>query len=164
MLRTILYAFIGIFCVNIPVFSADEAADKVLVLKAKRKLHLLRHGRIYKTYKIRLGRQPLGHKIRQGDGRTPEGTYLIDFRNPNSAFTLSLHINYPSEKDRQAAKLRGDSPGGDIYIHGLPNGQKTFTRYFQSTDWTDGCIALSNEDIHSLWQEVKNGTAIEIRP
>ena len=164
MFKSVLCGFVFILAVNNVAYSAEHVADKVLVLKSKRQLHLIYQDKIYKTYNINLGRSPIGHKKKQGDKRTPEGLYTIDFRNPDSKFTLSLHINYPSRQDRAAAKARGESPGGDIFIHGLPNGNEEYAHLYRKNDWTDGCIALTSDDIRQLWQEVKNGTRIEIRP
>ena len=149
---------------NAVVNGKEVYADKVLVLKSQRILHLYKDGESIRQYQISLGQNPKGHKQRQGDSRTPEGHYIIDFRNPKSRFHLSLHINYPSSKDRAAAHKRGVSPGGDIFIHGLPNGLELGGRLYRRNDWTDGCIAVSNEEIREIWRMVKNGTPIEIRP
>lgn len=138
-------------------------ADKVLVLKSKRQLMLMRGGRVLKTYRISLGSNPNGHKLRRGDGRTPEGRYIIDGRNPRSRFTLSLHVSYPSAADKASARKRGVHPGGNIMIHGLPNG-RTANWSERLTDWTAGCIAVSNAQIREIWHAVPDGTPIEIRP
>jgi len=163
MYKFVVCFFILTLSINNVALSA-ALVDKVVVLKSKRLMYLMHQDTIYKTYKISLGRQPMGHKKQQGDARTPEGDYMIDFRNPDSQFTLSLHINYPLQRDRKAAQARGVSPGGDIYIHGLPNGRENYAHLYARRDWTDGCIALSNKDIRAFWQEIKNGTPIEIRP
>lgn len=139
-------------------------ADSVLVEKSKRKMYLIHQGKPYRTYTISLGDSPEGPKRQQGDEKTPEGNYVIDFRNPHSRYHLSLHINYPSRKDRESAKMRGVSAGGDIFIHGLPNGMGLLGQYFAGKDWTDGCIAVNNEEIEEIWKLVKNGTPIEIKP
>lgn len=139
-------------------------ADSVLVLKSERKLHLLSGDEIIKTYNIALGGNPIGHKERQGDQRTPEGLYLIDRRNPRSAFHLSLHVSYPSSADTMRAVQNGWSPGGDIMIHGLPNGLGLAGRLHKATDWTAGCIAVTNDEIEEIWNSVSDGTPIEIRP
>ena len=138
--------------------------DTVLVKKAERKLYLLQQNKVIKTYPISLGNNPVGHKQRQGDSKTPEGMYTIDYRNPHSRFHLSLHINYPNNNDRQRARRRNDSPGGDIFIHGLPNGQQDGFSFWKRGDWTDGCIAVSNKAIKEIWKLVKDGTLIEIQP
>ncbi len=139
-------------------------AEKILVLKGKRQLVLLQNGKVLKTYRIALGRNPEGHKVRQGDGRTPEGRYTICGRNPGSQFHRSLRISYPSKEDRARARRLGVSAGGDIMIHGLPNGMGWLGKSSKLTDWTDGCIAVTNEEIEEIWRAVPDGTPIEIRP
>ena len=148
------------------LLSAEELpkADNVLVEKEKRTLTLLREGKVLKTYQVALGNEPLGHKEEEGDGRTPEGIYRIDWRNPKSKYHLSLHISYPNEKDIARAKKAGVSPGGDIMIHGLPNGWTALAATHRLTDWTIGCIAVTNEEIKEIWDSVADGTPIEIRP
>ena len=139
-------------------------ADRVLVDKSDRSLKLFRRGRLIKTYRIALGPNPEGHKQQEGDGRTPEGTYVIDFRKKDSAFHRALHISYPNATDRTAAKKRGVSPGGDIMVHGLPNGMATFGSLHLTRDWTQGCIAVTSAEIEQIWRVVPDGTPIEIRP
>jgi len=139
-------------------------ADKVLVKKADHKMFLLKDGKPYREYNIALGDAPKGHKQQQGDERTPEGIYTIDYRNPKSAYHLSLHINYPNKKDKESAKRKGVSPGGDIFIHGSPNRFAFLGAVFSKLDWTDGCIAVTNKEIKEIWTLVKNGTPIEILP
>ncbi len=139
-------------------------ADKILVLKSQRKLMLLDHGRVLKTYKIALGSEPVGPKTRQGDHRTPEGLYRIDRRNPHSQFHWALHVSYPNASDRARARRLGVSPGGDIFVHGLPNGQGWIGAAHALHDWTDGCIAVTDQEIEEIWRAVPNGTPIEIRP
>ena len=137
-------------------------ADLVYVDKSERTLTLYSGGRPYRTYRsIQLGDAPQGHKRFQGDERTPEGRYTIDYRNPRSAYHLSLHISYPNPADRAYAEARGRSPGGEIFIHGQPNGLRSGR---VAGDWTDGCIALSNAEIEELWRLVPDGTPIEITP
>ncbi len=133
-------------------------ADSVLVDKSDRVLHLMHGGRIWKSYAVELGFAPEGHKHREGDGRTPEGRYLLDWRNSNSKFHLSIHISYPDADDRAAAKARGAPPGGDIFVHGTPPLARALR------DWTAGCIAVSNEAIEEIWTLVPDGTPITIRP
>ena len=142
----------------------DTVADRIVVEKAARTLSLYRDGQLLKTYRVALGRNPKGHKERQGDSRTPEGTYVIDFRKPDSRFHRALHISYPSAEDRRRARARGVHPGGDIMIHGLPNGTGAIGAAHRLRDWTDGCIAVTNEEIEEIWRLVPNGTKIEIRP
>ena len=137
-------------------------ADLVIVDKSDRTLTLMRGGAVLKTYRgIALGGAPVGHKRFEGDEKTPEGRYTIDYRNPDSAYHLSLHISYPDAEDLAYAKAQLRSPGGDIFIHGQPNAMIFGTL---SGDWTDGCIAVSNEEIEELWAAVPDGTPIEISP
>ncbi|NQX95866.1 MAG: L,D-transpeptidase family protein [Erythrobacter sp.] len=141
--------------------SGPLVADYLLVDKSDRLLIAYRAGEPIRAYRnIQFGDAPMGHKQFQGDERTPEGRYTIDWRNPQSRFHLSLHISYPNEADRAHAARYGRSPGGDIFIHGQPN-QLPVGR--MRGDWTDGCIALSNAEIEELWQLVPNGTVIDIR-
>jgi len=139
-------------------------ADKVIVFKAKRELQLLKGEEVLKTYKIALGTEPVGPKTQQGDHRTPEGTYTLDFRNAHSQFYKSMHITYPNSADRAQARKRRVSTGGSIMIHGLPNGWGKIGKMHLLRDWTDGCIAVTNEEINEIWRLVPNGTPIEIKP
>ena len=140
----------------------SRQADFVLVDKSDRTLTLYSGGVPLKTYGgLQLGGDPAGAKRFEGDERTPEGRYTIDYRNPRSAYHLSLHISYPSEADRQIAAVYRRSPGGDIFIHGQPN---ALAEGREPGDWTDGCISVSNAEIEELWREVPDGTPIEIRP
>jgi len=144
--------------------SVIPLADKVLVDKSERKMWLIHEDNRYREYEISLGDNPIGHKQKEGDEKTPEGKYTIDYRNPNSSYHLSLHITYPSAEDKRIAKKRGISPGGDIFIHGLPNGMGPLGFGFKNRDWTDGCIAVNDKEIEEIWSLVKNGTPIEILP
>ena len=139
-------------------------ADRVVVEKGKRTLSLYRGDTLLKSYKIALGKNPVGPKQREGDGRTPEGNYVIDFRKADSKFHRALHISYPHAEDRRRARERGVQPGGAIMIHGLPNGSGAIGAAHRLRDWTDGCIAVTNEEIEEIWKAVPNGTAIVIRP
>ena len=142
--------------------SAAASVDFVLVRKSARQLVLFADGRAIRTYAgIQLGDAPVGPKHFEGDERTPEGRYRIDYRNPHSAYHLSLHISYPDAQDRAFASARGYSPGGAIFIHGQPN-SLPFGRV--PGDWTAGCIAVSDSEIEELWQTIPDGTPIEIRP
>jgi murein L,D-transpeptidase YafK len=137
-------------------------ADFVIIDKSGRTLTLLRKGAAIRSYAgIQLGDAPEGHKRFEGDEKTPEGRYTIDYRNPDSAYHLSLHISYPNAADAAFAEERLRSPGGEIFIHGQPNAM-IFGRV--PGDWTDGCIALSNAEIEEIWAAVPDGTPIEIRP
>jgi hypothetical protein len=141
-----------------------EMADRILVEKDARRLSLLRGGRVVAEYPIRLGLNPYGHKLREGDFRTPEGTYHLSRRNPRSEFFLSLEVSYPSAADRARARRAGDRPGGLIMIHGQPNVPRKSPDYYANNDWTDGCIAVSNSDMVDIWLRTGIGTTIEIRP
>ncbi|MGB8062873.1 MAG: L,D-transpeptidase family protein [Candidatus Sulfotelmatobacter sp.] len=139
-------------------------ADRVIVLKKERILQLLSQGKIIKTYKVALGGDPVGAKTRQGDHKTPEGIYVLDSRNSHSQFYKSIHISYPSARDRAAARAKGISQGGDVFVHGLPNGYRWLGASHRLKDWTDGCIAVTGEEIDEIWAAVPDGTPIEIRP
>jgi murein L,D-transpeptidase YafK len=139
-------------------------ADFVLIEKAERKLHLLREGEILKTFKIALGMRPVGDKQKEGDSKTPEGRYLLDMRNPDSDYFLSIHISYPDVSDRREAAALGLDPGGAIMIHGQPNVPTRSETYYRTQDWTDGCIAVSNSDMIDIWLMTGDNTPIEIRP
>ena len=138
--------------------------ERVLVEKGERRLSLWFAGHRVRSYRVALGSEPIGDKQRQGDGRTPEGTYTIDGRNGGSEFHRSLHISYPNAADVRSAREAGADPGGEIMIHGLPNAADWVDREHTRFDWTEGCIALTNEEIDELWELVADGTPIEIRP
>jgi len=139
-------------------------ADRVVVHKKDRVMELMHKGQVLKTYKIALGSQPVGAKTRQGDHRTPEGVYIIDRRNAHSQYHRALHISYPNTADRQRALKLGVSPGGDIFIHGLPNGYGWVGSGHRDRDWTEGCIAVTDQEIEEIWELVDDGTPVEIRP
>lgn len=139
-------------------------ADLVLVVKSERRLYLVHEGRRYRSYRIALGLNPVGPKEREGDFRTPEGRYVLDARNPRSDYFLALHVSYPNDADSGRARARGLPPGGSIMIHGQPNTPKRPASYYLSNDWTNGCIALSNDDMLELWLLTRPDTPIEIRP
>jgi murein L,D-transpeptidase YafK len=140
--------------------------ERIVVYKAERRMELWSGGALVHTFTgLQLGDAPVGHKQFQGDEKTPEGRYTIDYGNPQSAYHLSLHIDYPRPEDIAFARARGRSPGGQIFIHGQPNawvGGAVGARV--PGDWTDGCMALSNAEIEALWEAVPNGTPIEILP
>lgn len=140
------------------------SAESVRVDKSERKLYLLRGGKPFKTYRISLGSHPVGDKVQQGDKRTPEGRYIIDWRNLQSRYHRALHISYPNAQDRREARERGVDPGGMIMIHGLPNKAQGDPEGYLGMDWTDGCIAVSNQEIQELLIAIKDGTPIEILP
>ncbi len=135
----------------------------ILVEKSKRKLTLFSEKGKWREFDIDLGRNPLGPKQFDGDTKTPEGTYFIDGKNPNSSYFLNLGISYPSEENIAFAKSHDKQPGGLIKIHGEPNAPETHP-YFPDKDWTMGCIALNNSDMKELFELIEIGTAIEIRP
>jgi murein L,D-transpeptidase YafK len=120
--------------------------------------------KVLRSYRIALGFDPVGHKVKEGDGRTPEGRYAIEWRNPRSAYHLSLRISYPNDVDRLRAGELGVDPGGDIMIHGLPNGVGAGERGHPERDWTRGCIAVSDVEMEEIWALVADGTAVEINP
>jgi len=141
-----------------------ENADRILVLKSERTLVLYSGTQELRRYRVALGGEPVGPKQRQGDHRTPEGKYVIDRRNARSQFHRALHISYPNAADRDRARRAGVAPGGDIMLHGLPNGMGGLGKLHRLRDWTDGCIAVTNEEIEEIWRLVTDGTPIEIRP
>lgn len=139
-------------------------ADKVLILKSAHTMTLLSGGKVLKTYKVALGTVPVGPKHVEGDHKTPEGNYVIDSKNPQSLFHLSLHISYPSAADRLRAKELGAAPGGAIMIHGLAKQFAYLGAMHRQMDWTDGCVAVTNAEIEEIWKLVPVGTKVEIRP
>jgi murein L,D-transpeptidase YafK len=139
-------------------------ADLVVVEKDARKLHLLREGEIFKTFRIALGIRPVGDKLKEGDFKTPEGRYYLDRKNPDSDYFLSIRISYPDPRDRREAQALGVDPGGAIMIHGQPNVPTRSEAYYRTQDWTNGCIAVSNSDMIDIWLMTGENTPIEIRP
>lgn len=139
-------------------------ADRVVVRKGERRLYLMRGDKILRSYKIRLGLNPVGHKERSGDFRTPEGTYRLTRRNPNSEYFLSIQVSYPNEEDLRRARANGWDAGGAIMIHGLPNQPRHPPEYYEKRDWTDGCIAVSNSDMVEIWLLTPDNVPIEIYP
>jgi len=139
-------------------------ADKVVVLKSERLLMLLKKGWILKKYTVALGKNPTGRKTRAGDNRTPEGLYFVDWRNANSQYHRSLHISYPNPKDLRSATALGVSAGDNVMIHGFPKNFNDHPDRLQKIDWTQGCIAVTNDEIEEIWNLVPDGTPIEIKP
>ena len=131
---------------------------QIQIYKAQRVMYLLNGSKVLKSYRIGLGGQPVGDKQFEGDQKTPEGGYVITHRNPNSTYHLSLGISYPNPADRASAAVAGRSPGGDIFIHGGPNGRVS------TNDWTYGCIAVTDREIEQIYAMVKPGTTIHIFP
>lgn len=145
----------------------DEAllpADQVIVRKGERRLLLLRDGHVMRSYRVSLGLNPNGHKEQEGDFRTPEGAYALTRRNAHSDFFLAIQVSYPSEQDARRARARGARPGGNIMVHGLPNILRYSRDRYLTNDWTDGCIALSNEDMLEVWLLTQGNTPILIEP
>lgn len=141
-------------------------ADLVLVEKSRNKMYLIDDGEVLKEYNISLGRNPIGDKVQRGDMRTPEGRYLLDYKNDQSKFYRSLNISYPNDYDIAEATERGVDPGDDIVIHGLPNGVRDsdIKGELYPLNWTEGCIAVRNHEMDEIWQLVELNTPIEIRP
>lgn len=138
--------------------------DKILLYKCKRQLLVYSNGTLLKTYKVSLGRNPIGAKEFQGDRKTPEGIYSIADKNPHSGYHKNLGISYPNKHDVEHAKTLGKPTGGDIKIHGYKNGLGFIGKFIKWSDWTLGCIALTNNDVNELYKAVKIGTMIEIKP
>ena len=139
-------------------------ADKVVIEKAARKLHLFQDGEIFRTFKIALGMMPVGDKKKEGDFKTPEGSYILDSRNQNSDYFLAIRVSYPNSEDRREAARLGVNPGGAIMIHGQPNDPTRSEAYYRTQDWTNGCIAVTNSDMIDIWLMTAENTPIEIRP
>ncbi|NIA27885.1 MAG: L,D-transpeptidase family protein [Desulfobulbaceae bacterium] len=139
-------------------------ADKIVIEKAERKLHLVKDGESFRTFEIALGIRPSGDKEYEGDFKTPEGVYSLDARNPHSEFFLSIHVSYPDIEDVRQARSKGLQPGGAIMIHGQPNEPTRSEAYYRTQDWTNGCIAVSNSDMIDIWLMTPDNTPIEIKP
>jgi murein L,D-transpeptidase YafK len=167
-----MFIFIGIFTLpmckentsNANNVQLKSTVDKIVVHKSKREMIVLKNDSILKIYKIALGSNPIGKKQFQGDMKTPEGEYTINSKNPQSAYFLNLGISYPNANDLNFAKRNNKSAGGDIKIHGLPNGSGAIGRAHLLSDWTHGCIAVTNEEIKELYESVPIGTPIQILP
>jgi murein L,D-transpeptidase YafK len=160
----ILCVLLSLCHTSVAIANDFPVADKVLVEKSKRKLHLLKDNQPFRTYDIALGSAPVGDKEREGDQKTPEGLYYLDMRNPSSDFFLSIRVSYPSSKDRMEARRKGQDPGGQIMIHGQPNVPSYSAAYYAKSDWTNGCIAVSNSDMIDIWLMTPNNVPIEILP
>ncbi len=165
MLRILSGALILLLLCHVPLQAGNfPVADKVVVEKGARKLHLIKDGEAFRSYNIALGMRPEGTKQYEGDNRTPEGRYLLDMRNPDSEFFLSIRISYPNRDDAFQARSKGLDPGGAIMIHGQPNTPTRSETYYRTQDWTNGCIAVSNSDMIDIWLMTANNTPIEILP
>ena len=166
--RTIIKKSLNLSWLLVPIYpslnlksharSTSLKANMVIIWKYKRKMSLFQNKILLKTYTIRLGFNPIGHKQKEGDGRTPEGTYFTTHHNPNSAYHKSLGISYPNNQDTENAKKRNDSPGKDIFIHGGP--QNMLTQFFR--DWTGGCVAVFDSEIDEIYRLVPDGTVVYI--
>lgn len=143
---------------------ADIKADRIVVLKAKRLLVMLHGDKVLDTFRVALGPHPVGPKREAGDGRTPEGHYMLDWRNPKSRYHRSIHISYPGPGDVERARRLDVPPNGDIMIHGLPPGAGPIGADQADWDWTEGCIAVSNAEMDEIWRRVDDGTPIDIFP
>ncbi len=143
---------------------ALDRAERVVVIKNKKLLMLLRDGEVMKAYKVSLGKEPQGAKVREGDKKTPEGSYTLDYRKQRSEYYRAFHISYPNEKDLEKARRLGVSPGGDIELHGIPRDLEDVGGFHRVLNWTDGCIAVTNREMDEIWTLVADGTPIEIRP
>ena len=161
LLRALAAGVVGATLAPVKV-SAAERADRVVVRKSQRKVDLYRGDTILRSYDCSLGLAPTGHKQREGDFRTPEGSYYLDTRNFDSDFFLSIRISYPNEQDHAWARQNGFDPGNAIMIHGWPNHMERTPSYYSSHDWTNGCVAVSNADMVEIWMLTDFLTPIEI--
>lgn len=165
----IFILFLFLFAVAIYYFYPEaklpkgKIIDRIEVLKSQRKMLVYSDGTLLKTYKIALGKNPVGHKEFEGDFKTPEGIYEINAKNPNSGYHKNLGISYPNEKDSAHATSLGKPPGGHIKIHGIRNGSGFISKFQRWNDWTAGCIAVTNEEVDELYENVKIGAKIEIK-
>jgi murein L,D-transpeptidase YafK len=156
----ILVLLIGMLAAEI----GTSKADHVVIVKSERALTLLSKGKVLRVYKVALGGAPVGAKEQEGDHKTPEGHYVLDRRNAKSRFYKSIHVSYPDAEDKKQAAGRGVAPGGDIMIHGLPNGFGWLGDTHRVHDWTDGCVAVTNAEMDEIWDLVPDGTPVDIRP
>jgi murein L,D-transpeptidase YafK len=173
-MRSHLNALILLLILNVSVFllgcggavqaGTAEQADRILVIKSSRALMLMKGDRVLHSYKIALGRNPIGPKTRKGDHQTPEGSYVVDAKKDNSRFYMALHLSYPNDADRLRAKQLGVDTGGDVEIHGIENGLGWIGALHRRMDWTDGCIAVTDAEISQIWRMVSVGTPVEIKP
>lgn len=157
---------VGALWANAPIspLPIGAKADLLVVNKAERQLLAYWHGQLLRSYRVSLGREPIGAKVREGDRKTPEGDYIIDSHNPKSSFHRALHVTYPSSADVAKARAGGYDPGGEIMVHGIHNGVGWIGKAHRLVDWTVGCIAVTNPEIEELYRIVPDGTRIEIRP
>ncbi|WP_434951201.1 L,D-transpeptidase family protein [Shewanella sp. HL-SH4] len=153
-----------------PFFASASSAqphakiDLVVVNKSESRMSVMRDGKVLKTYVIAMGDAPQGHKLKEGDQRTPQGRYVLDYKKPDSAFYKSIHISYPNDEDKLRAQALGISPGGMIMIHGQNPRSSMSPEEAQRYNWTNGCIAVTNKEMDELWRMIDAGTPIEIWP
>ncbi|MEW5249138.1 murein L,D-transpeptidase family protein [Microbulbifer sp. 2201CG32-9] len=163
--KTMRYlAFVCLMLAPLLSFATVKPVDEVVVYKSKSLMQLKRNGRVVKSYKVVFGDNPRGHKVRQGDERTPEGRYTLDWKNPKSRFYRSIHISYPNAADRARARRLGVDPGGDIMIHGQKPQWAGIEKQLTRMNWTDGCIAVTNRQMDEIWSLVRTPTPITIYP
>lgn len=170
MHRAILGSSVAILLVGFTACERDRPeislahVNKIVILKSAHTLSLISGNQTLRTYKVALGRNPVGPKTRKGDHKTPEGQYIIDVKKDRSRFYRALHISYPDADDSDRARRDGYDPGGDVEIHGIENGLGWIGHLHRRIDWTDGCIAVTDEEMDEIWERVSVGTPIEIRP
>ncbi|MCK1793725.1 L,D-transpeptidase family protein [Pseudomonas violetae] len=164
LLALFCLSFIAVSQASTVVTLDGKPIEKVLVLKSAHQLQLIADGQALRTYRISLGKQPKGAKLMEGDKRTPEGFYWVDWRKVSDRFNLAMHISYPNAADSARSLREGVAPGGMIMIHGTPDSYDYPENLFHTLDWTDGCIAMRNMDMREVWGLVPDGTMIEIRP
>jgi len=156
--------FLLVLIFLLPAVSCAVEVDKVVVDKSESKLFLMKGRNIVQEFHVVFGANPKGHKQQEGDERTPEGLYILDYKKKDSSFYRAIHISYPNKNDKKRAQSAGVNPGGQIMIHGQKNGLGWLSFISQLFDWTNGCIAVNNSDMDTIWKKVKAGTSIEIKP
>ena len=159
-----IFILIILLIPNITFAIEQPRAELVLVKKSERKMYLIQNDIPFKEYRVAFGANPEGHKQQEGDERTPEGKYILDYKKSDSAFYKAIHISYPNAQDLKRARAKGVNPGGLIMIHGQKNGYGWLGFITQSFNWTDGCIAVKNHEMDEIWTSVKKGTPIIIEP
>jgi len=164
LLALICLSFATLSPASTQLILGGKPVEKILVLRSAHQLQLINDGKPLKTYRISLGKNPKGTKLMEGDRRTPEGFYWIDWRKTSDRFNLAMHISYPNISDAARARREGVKPGSMIMIHGTPDAEDYPEELFHTLDWTDGCIGMRNVDMREVWNLVKDGTMIEIRP
>ena len=166
-IHSLLIMVSALIMIGFPTLHASAAGppvDLVVVYKSRKIMELLKGQEVVHSYKVALGRNPIGQKQMAGDCRTPEGAYIIDRHKKNSGYYKSLHLSYPNSQDLASAKNRGCTPGGSIMIHGLPRGYEDLADIHYKRNWTKGCIAVNNKEMDEIWHLVADGTPIIIKP